>query len=143
MHALVVVWNKIFHSLNLAKSAQVTRIRKDDWSRAGPVDPGCKGNRNVTNTKFSKYMGYRYFGPFFSTMCIRLLYIKLYCSKYPLSNCRLQAATAGCTLPGSPAATGGPRLHRSVPLHVNSKFASRNFAKPNRTVLVYILCETI
>ena len=23
-----------FHSLNLAKSAQVTRIRKDDWSRA-------------------------------------------------------------------------------------------------------------
>ena len=24
-----------FHSLNLAKSAQVTRIRKDDWSRAG------------------------------------------------------------------------------------------------------------
>jgi hypothetical protein len=51
---------------------------------------------------------------------------------------QLQAATAGCRLPGSPAATGGPRLHRSVlvPLHVNSKFASRNFAKPNRTVLV-------
>ena len=24
-----------FHSLNLAKSALVTRIRKDDWSRAG------------------------------------------------------------------------------------------------------------
>jgi hypothetical protein len=23
-----------FHSLNLAKSALVTRIRKDDWSRA-------------------------------------------------------------------------------------------------------------
>ena len=27
-----------FHSLNLAKSALVTRIRKDDWSRAGPGD---------------------------------------------------------------------------------------------------------
>ena len=27
-----------FHSLNLAKSALVTRIRKDDWSRAGPDD---------------------------------------------------------------------------------------------------------
>ena len=25
-----------FHSLNLAKSALVTRIRKDDWSRAAP-----------------------------------------------------------------------------------------------------------
>jgi hypothetical protein len=26
-----------FHSLNLAKSALVTRIRKDDWSRAVPL----------------------------------------------------------------------------------------------------------
>jgi hypothetical protein len=26
-----------FHSLNLAKSAQVTRIRKDDWNRAAEV----------------------------------------------------------------------------------------------------------
>ena len=31
-------------------------------------------------------------------MYIRLLYIKLYCSEYPLSMWQLQAATAGCRL---------------------------------------------
>ena len=44
----------------------------------------------------------------------------------------------------SPApAIGGPRLHRSVPLHVNSKFASRNFAKPNRTVFKNLYTSTV
>ena len=31
-----------FHSLNLAKSALVTRIRKDDWSRAVVRVPWCR-----------------------------------------------------------------------------------------------------
>ena len=33
--------------------------------------------------KFSKYRGYRYSRTFFSKMYIRLLYINLYCSKFP------------------------------------------------------------
>ena len=36
------------------------------------------------NLEFSKYRGYRYSRTFFSTMYIRLLYINLYCSKFPL-----------------------------------------------------------
>jgi hypothetical protein len=38
-----------------------------------------------SNLEFSKYRGYWYSGTFFSTMYIRLLYINLYCSKFPLS----------------------------------------------------------
>ena len=53
-----------FHSLNLAKSAQVTRIRKDDWSRAGPGDligaisvTAIAGVRSVTSSA-SEYSAY-------------------------------------------------------------------------------------
>ena len=44
-----------FHSLNLAKSALVTRIRKDDWSRAAR---NCMGRFEISfkiNLKFPLY----------------------------------------------------------------------------------------